>query len=367
MSRLTRYLLGQYARDAAALFAVAAILVWLIQMLRLFDLVTAKGQGLLTLAGQAFLTTPPLTRELLFICMAIGLSRGLQRLQDSRELHSIHIMQRTSKIWTALAVYAAIGAVIVSIMAHWAVPEVKQAGREMQAQIAAELVGENIVPGRFTEVTQGVVVRIGGREPDGTITGFFADDSRNPDRHSTYFADSAVILQTDDGYQISLRDGRLQLVTEDEPFSEVEFARYELAIDSLTETGEARTELNDWNTLQLLQIRQNQANRERQVDELLFDRIADATRLIALLLCVAAVQSFPHARRGNRYMPTEVLIIGGAFVEHFSSGSAADSSVYGPFAGTLILLSFATLVLVYQLRGLIGKGRRKKARAEVPT
>lgn len=366
MSRLTRYLMGQYARDAVALFAVAAILVWLIQMLRLFDLVTAKGQGLLSLAGHALLTTPPLTRDLLFICMAIGLSRGLQRLQESRELHSIHIMQRTSKIWIALAVYAAIGAVIVSIMAHWAVPEVKQSLKAMQAQIAAELVSENIVPGRFTEVTQGVVVRIGGREPDGTITGFFADDSRNPDRHSTYFAESAVILQTDDGYQISLREGRLQLVTGEEPFSEVEFARYELAIDSLTETGETRSELNDWNSLQLLQIRQNQPNRERQIDELLFDRIADATRLIALLLCVAAAQSFPHARRGNRYLPSEVIIIGGAFVEHFTSGAAADISVYGPFAGTLILLCFAALVLAYQLRGLIGKGRGVRNPARVP-
>ena len=60
MARLSRYLLRLFWSEAMALFAVAAFLLFLIQCLRLFDLVSDKGQNVLTLIGQALLTMPGL-------------------------------------------------------------------------------------------------------------------------------------------------------------------------------------------------------------------------------------------------------------------------------------------------------------------
>ncbi|MCF6302448.1 MAG: LptF/LptG family permease, partial [Devosiaceae bacterium] len=77
MSHLSRYLLIRFAGGALALYLVATFLVWLTQMLRLFDLITEKGQNLFTLFGQSFLTTPPLSRQIVCICMAIGIARPL--------------------------------------------------------------------------------------------------------------------------------------------------------------------------------------------------------------------------------------------------------------------------------------------------
>ena len=51
MARLSRYLLRLFWSEAMALFAVAAFLLFLIQCLRLFDLVSDKGQGLLALVA----------------------------------------------------------------------------------------------------------------------------------------------------------------------------------------------------------------------------------------------------------------------------------------------------------------------------
>ena len=73
-----------------ALFGVAAFLLFLIQCLRLFDLVSSRGQSLLTLLGQAALGMPSLGVVVLYVCLAIGLGRALRTLQDRSELQIIH-------------------------------------------------------------------------------------------------------------------------------------------------------------------------------------------------------------------------------------------------------------------------------------
>src|SRR3954454_6331956 len=77
MSRLSRYLLRLFTSEAMALFAVAAFLLFLIQCLRLFDVVADKGQSLLTLIGQALLGMPSLGIVFLYVCLGIGLGRAL--------------------------------------------------------------------------------------------------------------------------------------------------------------------------------------------------------------------------------------------------------------------------------------------------
>src|SRR5690606_273149 len=102
MDRLSRYLQGQFFAQALTIFAAGGALIWLMQLLRLFDLVSAQGQNFLTLMGQSALTTPTFARSILYVCFAIGLVRGLRALQASRELHTIHAAQRTGSLWRAI-------------------------------------------------------------------------------------------------------------------------------------------------------------------------------------------------------------------------------------------------------------------------
>ena len=154
------------------LFAVLAALAWLTRSLRLFDLVTAKGQDMLTLAGQASLITVPLGRETIYICLGVGIARALSVMQNSRELHTIHISGRISALWGAVALYIAVGTLAVVLLTNWLDPLSRRQMIDWSANIAADLVGRSLQPGQFTPVAEGVTLSIGGRQADGTVERF---------------------------------------------------------------------------------------------------------------------------------------------------------------------------------------------------
>ncbi len=349
MSRLTRYLLFQFTRDSLALYLVAAALVWLTQMLRLFDLVTAKGQDMFTLAGQAFLTTPPLAREIVYICMGIGLARAFRTLQQSRELHTIHISRRVPAIWSALFVFSLGGALIALFISNWAEPASRKTAARWSAEIAADLLGRSLTPGRFTEFSQGLVLHIGGRKPDGTIIDFFADDSRADDVRRTYLADTAIIISGEDGFQISLRDGRLQVFPQDDKYSEVSFARYDLAISSLTDPVELKNPLAQRDTATIVMRALEEEKFPPGVRRTLHKRMAEGVRVIGISLLVAAFAAFPHARRGRNILPTELLVLALAFAERAASNFAGALGNWGYYLGPVSMLVVALVVLAFRL------------------
>ena len=349
MSHLSRYLIVRFAGGAFSLYLVATFLVWLTQMLRLFDLVTEKGQNLFTLFGQSFLTTPPLSRQIIYICMGIGLARALSAMQDSHELHTIHSSGRIKAIWSALAIYAVIGAVIAMFIAHWAEPASRRAANVWTAQIAVDLLSQSLTPGRFTDISEGVVIRIGGRNENGIIEDFFAHDRRNPDIQRTYIADRAEIVVGADGYQISLRDGRLQAAPSDGKFSEIEFSRYDLAIDSLTDPVRLSNPLTQRDTFTLMQQAEAAGSYSVAILDQIHWRWAEGLRVVAMCLLIAAFGAFPHGRRKSKFFPPELTVLGIAFAERSFSNFSAKTSFLGHYYGPLIILGLAVLIIIWQI------------------
>ena len=84
MRRLTIYLARLFATDALILTAIVCVLLWLVNCLRLFEIVSVQGQGFLTLAVQAVYTMPPLLLSFFYICVGIGMIRALSAMQLSR-------------------------------------------------------------------------------------------------------------------------------------------------------------------------------------------------------------------------------------------------------------------------------------------
>jgi lipopolysaccharide export system permease protein len=88
MTRLAGYLIRLFSAEALSLFALASALLFLGQALRMFDVISVKGQDLGTLIGQVSLTMPTLAVAYAPVCIAIGLARGLKVLQLNQELHT---------------------------------------------------------------------------------------------------------------------------------------------------------------------------------------------------------------------------------------------------------------------------------------
>lgn len=342
MNRLAAYLARLFAVDTLSFFLVAAFLVWITQALRLFDLVTAKGQDFLTLIGQATLTMPPLGLTIAFLCVGIGMARALRALQASRELHTIHASGRAGALWMATTIFAVCSLVAVSALAHWVEPWSKRAYAQWSEEVAADLVGRSLNPNRFSEVVPGLVIVISGRQADGTIEGFFANDIRDAVTQRTYIANEAVIVSNEDGYSLSMRDGAIQYTRGADEFSEIGFGRYELALDRLVETGGVSEALDQQNSFAIIEATRR-ADFVGSAAIELGERFAESARIVAMCLLVLGLVGFPHARRGNDRVPAEVIVLllglGDRVVSSMAVGSVGVSGHFvGPFVITVIAL-----------------------------
>src|SRR5690606_36346800 len=130
----------------------------------------------------------------------IGMVRALTALQASHELHIIHTSRGVGGLWraTGVAIGASVG--VVLLLSHFVEPLATRQLNALNAAVAADLVSSSLKPGRFTQVTPGVVLLIGGREDGGRINEFFADDRRDANTRRTYIAETAQVMADGEDY-----------------------------------------------------------------------------------------------------------------------------------------------------------------------
>ena len=350
MTRLSAYLVRLFARDALAIFTVGLVLLYLIQCLRIFDVVSVNGQSLFTLLGQAALGMPALAIVFGYVCMGIGLARGLAALQSSQELHIIHSNRRVRALLTAIAVFAGVGTLIVLLLSNFVEPAANGRLNDWSASVAADIVGRTLTPHRFSEVVPNVVIVIGGRQGTGQISDFFADDRRDPDMRRSYIAKAAVVAEDHDGYVLELHDGSIQYLSSDNEFSQVSFHRYNITLSRLIEPLENRDRLAESNSFELLLGAVSSGIWSEDLASRLTGRLGDGLKVVAMCLFVAAMAVFPHARRKRFAVPLEIAVLVVAFIESAIGTYAPGPKLVVLVAGSLLVSLVSLLLLLYRLR-----------------
>lgn len=343
-----------------ALFVVAAFLLFLIQCLRLFDLVTTRGQNLFTLVGQAALGMPSLAIVVLYVCFGIGLGRALRNLQDRSELQVIHGSALTTPLMRAVVAYALGGSLVLLSLSHIVDPMSVKSLRNWSESIAADLVSRSMIPHRFTEVVDGVSMIIGSRDSQGQITDFFADDTRELGTRRTYFARTALITRDEQGFILRMHDGAIQTLPEGERMSQIAFTRYDLALDELTgdvETGDALASVT---SLEIVGKLLNGGKLTRAENRLLSRRSVEAGRVLAICLLVAALAAFPTGNRRKTRAPIELVVLGAAFLERGLSSYIPLPQPLDLAFGPGLLLTIALVILAVRFRILSFVPRRRR-------
>lgn len=345
MRRLTTYIARLFATDALILIGIVCLLLWLVNCLRQFELVSIKGQGFGTLAVQALYTMPPLLLAFFYICVGIGMIRALNAIGLSRELHIIHATRGTSGLWRAAALVIGGGVAVVLLLAHVVEPLANRKFADLTAEVAADLVSSTLRPGRFTQVTPGVILLIGGREPGGEIVDFFADDRRTPESRRTYIADSARVSSDGQNYVLELRNGVLQYLEDDGRYSEVRFSRYDVSVDSLAQPIAGGDNLGERDSFDLLHQAMGNGFAEPEIVQRLLDRSAEALRVIALGMFTLALGAFPSGKRARIPLPLEAIVLLVGFAER----GVGTYSPLGIGTGSVLLILLSAAVLTYRL------------------
>ena len=346
MKKLTAYLARMFVTDALILFGVVCFLLWLVNCLRSFDVVSVKGQSILVLGVQALYTMPPLAIAFFYVCVGIGLARALQALQANKELHIIHTSHGLASLWRATGVVTGAGVVGVLLLANFVEPLAYRQLNALSASIAADLVSSTLRPGRFTQVTPGVVLLIGGRGGDGEIQQFFADDRREPDMRRTYIAASARVASDGENYILELRDGSLQYKGSDGRFSEVTFSRYDVSVDQLSQPVGQNNPLLEQNSVTLIAQGMASGQWSNEVLMLLANRAAEGLRVIGMAMMMLALMGFPSGRRARIPVPMEAGVLLIAFGER---GISAYSPL-GTATGALAMIVVGGIALLVRAR-----------------
>lgn len=346
MKRLTAYLARLFVTDALVLFGIVCFLLWLVNCLRSFDVISVKGQGLLTLGEQALLSMPQLSIAFFYVCVGIGLARALQALQANRELHIIHTSYGLGSLWRATAIVAGAGVVGVLLLSNFIEPYANRRLNLLSASVAADLVSSTLKPQRFTQVTPGVVLLIGGRSGDGEIQEFFADDRRDPETRRTYIAESARVSTDGENYVLELRNGALQSTEPGGRFSEITFARYDLSVDRLSQPIGQPDPMYEKDSISLIVEAVSGGGWTQALLTLLGNRAAEGLRVIGICMVVLALSGFPSGRRARLSMPVEALVLLMAFGER---GLSAYSPL-GPSTGALGMIVGGSIALFLQAR-----------------
>jgi lipopolysaccharide export system permease protein len=321
-----------FVTDALILFGVVCFLLWLVNCLRSFDVVAVKGQSFLVLAVQALYTMPPLAIAFFYVCVGIGMARALQALQANKELHIIHTSHGVGSLWRATGVVTGAGVVGVLLLSNFVEPLAVRRLNALTASIAADLVSSTLRPGRFTQVTPGVVLLIGGRGANGEIQEFFADDRREPEMRRTYLAESARVASDGENYVLELRNGSLQYEGSDGRFSEVTFSRYDVSVDQLSQPVAQTDPMLEQTSATLIAEAWSSGVWSNALLVVLGNRMAEGLRVTGIALIMLGLMAFPSGRRARIPVPMEAGVLLIAFGERGVSAYSAFGTATGALA-----------------------------------
>jgi len=350
MNRLSAYLLRLFTRETLALFSVMLGLLFLIQCLKIFDVVVVEGQDMGTLFGQSALSMPPLAIVIGYVCMGIGMVRAFGALQTSHELHIIHANRQLPALFGGVALFAVSGALVILVVSNFVEPWANRRLDNWTAAVAADVVGRTLRPHHFSEVVPGISMVIGGRETGGNITDFFADDRRDPRMRHTYSAKTAQIGTNANGYVLELHDGTLQYLSDKGDFSQVSFKSYDLGLNRLTQAAANHDDLDDHTSGELVTAALADHRWSNGILHALFDRLSEGLRAISMCVFMASLTAFPHARRRRGLFPLELVPLLVAYADKTITSNFTGSWPPALLEGPTAILLAGVVILLFRLK-----------------
>ena len=359
MNRLSIYLFRLFTRQTLGLLGVMAGLLFLVQCLKIFDVVVVQGQNFWTLVGQALLSMPPLEIVLANVCMGIGIVRAFAELQASQELHVMHANRQLGALLGGVVLFACTGSVAVLLFSNFVEPWSNRRLNDWAASIAADVVGRTLTPHRVSEVIPGVTVLIGGREGVGNITDFFADDRRDQAMRRTYSAKTAKVAADENGYVLQLNDGTVQYLSTAKDFSQIAFKSYNIGLNRLATQISNPDDFAESTSWDLIATALRTHDWPSEVVTTLVERFSDGLRALGMAVFIASLLVLPNGRRG-RQLPLELLPILAAYADKAVTGFISGPEIAMSLLGPVALLVLGLVILTFRLRPL-GAPRRRES------
>ena len=337
---------------------VLTFMIWITQALREFDLLTTKGQSLLTFLAVTGLGVPSLIMIIAPIALFIAILYSLNKLNSDSELIVMSASGLSpARLMRPFATLTLLTAGLVAVMSIYVMPWSFHALRDLITEVRSDFLTRVVRPGMFTTLDQGFVFHYRERGPNGELLGVFMQDRRDPDKVTSYLAEQGQTVSTDDASYLVLEKGSVQRQqANSRDAALVAFDRY--AVDLAQFGGDASNipyKPRERSTAELMRINPNAPDVKSQYGKFraeLHDRFVNPLYALAFgLVAFAALGQARTTRQGrSSAIMTAIIVVMSVRIAGFAASNVAARVP----AGVLLVYAVPLLTSVVTLAMLFG-------------
>ena len=281
-------------------FALAASLLMLEKMLRLFDFVAVEGGPIAVVFKMLGALIPEYASLAIPLGLLLGILLAFRKLATSSELDTMRALGLS--YWRLLRVPYAITLVLVAVniaLVFYIQPISRYYYEQMEYELRSGALGASIKVGEFTTLADRMALRIEGSEDSGQrLIGIYARVSNERDQTLTISArEGAFMATTDNPDTIILRltEGTIIQDTGSETPRVLSFSRHDLPIDlptieSFRARGDASREYILPELLRIGWTDENSSEAERDASQATFNyRLVEVVMMVLLPLLAVAL------------------------------------------------------------------------------
>ncbi|HEY1503127.1 MAG TPA: LPS export ABC transporter permease LptF [Stellaceae bacterium] len=236
MRGLTRYMLRQTLLVMLSVCLVFSSAVWLVQALRLIDLIVNRGLSIAVFMHLAILIMPRFVDVVMPIAVFVAAQFVYNRLIAESEMVVMRAAGVSSMSLAAPALMTGvIGTVILFSLSLYLLPASNRAFKDLQFEIRNRFASVLIQDGVFNTLTDKLMVYVQGRDANDDLSSILIYDDRQPGKPITVFAERGAIANTADGPRLLLVNGTRQQRDESNGhLSVLTFKQYTLELSNLS-------------------------------------------------------------------------------------------------------------------------------------
>ncbi|MCW6508069.1 LPS export ABC transporter permease LptF [Lichenifustis flavocetrariae] len=337
MRLVERYIFGTTFWAFVSALGVLTFMIWITQALREFDLLTTKGQSLVTFLAITGLGVPSLVMIIAPIALFIAVLYSLNKLNSDSELIVMSASGLSPfRLMRPFALLTIMAALVVSIMSVYVMPWSFHALRDLVTEVRSDFLTRVVRPGTFTTLDQGFVFHYRERGPNGELLGVFMQDRRDPEKVSTYLAELGQTINNEDASYLMMEKGSIQ---RQQPNSRdaalIGFDSYAIDLAQFgADAGSITYKPRERSTADLMRLKPDDPSVKQQYGKFrseLHDRFVNPLYALAFgLIAFAALGQARTTRQGrSSAIVTAIIVVMSVRIAGFAASNLAARSASG--------------------------------------
>jgi lipopolysaccharide export system permease protein len=211
MKLIERYIFKRAGLATAIILGSLVGVIWVIQALKELDVITTKGQTIISYLALTTLAIPMLVVAVIPIALLLATVFTVNTMNGNSELVVVNASGASS--WTLakpLLILALFCSLLTGLVGHYISPLSRLYLKIFATEMRADLVQIVVREGTFTRVQDGLYFHIADREAGGILSGILISDEREAGKSVIFTANKGYVRRVDNGALLLLRDGEIQ-------------------------------------------------------------------------------------------------------------------------------------------------------------